>query len=129
MKSSDFIFDCVHLFCCKCYKINFKRGRFYIDSIDWIKNKKATINPINKNGNKYLQCAATIALSYEIIGKNSKRIAKIERFIYKYIWEGIKYPSEKYDWKKFEKNNLATALNILYAKNKKTYLAFVSKHN
>ena len=32
MKSSDFIIDCVYLLYYKCYKINFKRGRSYIDS-------------------------------------------------------------------------------------------------
>ena len=35
---------CVH----KCHKISFKRGGLYIDSFDWIKSKKATINFINK---------------------------------------------------------------------------------
>ena len=29
-------------------KENFKRGGSYIDSPDWIKNKRATINLINK---------------------------------------------------------------------------------
>ena len=52
MKGSDFIFDCVHLLCYKCCKINFKHGRSYIDSLDWIKNKTATKNPINKKDNK-----------------------------------------------------------------------------
>ena len=32
---------------CKCQKINQNCGRSYIDSPDWIKNKKPTINPIN----------------------------------------------------------------------------------
>ena len=32
-------------------------------------------------------------------------------FISNYNWEGINYPSEKYDWKKVEKNNLTIALN------------------
>ena len=47
MKSSDFIFDCVHLFYYKCLKINLNRGGSFIDSPDWIKNKKTTINPVN----------------------------------------------------------------------------------
>ena len=37
----------------------------------------------------------------------------------KYNLEGINYPSKKDDWKKLEKNILAIALNILYAKSKK----------
>ena len=48
MKGSAFVFDYVHLLHYKCYKINLNRGRSYIDSPDWIKNKKATINPIKK---------------------------------------------------------------------------------
>ena len=45
----------------------------------------------------------------------------------KYNWEGINYPSEKDDWKKFEKYDLTIALNVLYDKNKKIYPALVSK--
>ena len=48
LKGSDFIFDYVNLLQYKCHRINFKCDRSYIDSPDWIKNKKATINPINK---------------------------------------------------------------------------------
>ena len=29
----------------KCHKINFKRGKWYIESPEWIKNKEAIINP------------------------------------------------------------------------------------
>ena len=36
----------------KYHKINLNRGGPYIDSPDWIKEKKATINPINKKDNK-----------------------------------------------------------------------------
>ena len=28
-----------------CHKVNFRRGGSYIDSSDWIKKKKTTINP------------------------------------------------------------------------------------
>ena len=48
MRGSDFIYDCVHLLHSRCHKINFKRGRSYIDSSEWIKDKKATTNPISK---------------------------------------------------------------------------------
>ena len=40
--------DYIHLLYCKCHNINPNRGGSYIDSLDWIKNKKAAINPINK---------------------------------------------------------------------------------
>ena len=58
-------------------------------------------------------------LNYEEIGKYSERITKIKPFINKYKWEGINFPSEKDDWKKFGKNNVTIALNVLYAKNEK----------
>ena len=100
----------------KCHKINPNRGGSYIDSPDWIKNKKATINLINKKASKCFQYAVTVALNHEEIGKNPERITKIEPFINKYNWQGINFPSEKDDWKKIEKSNVKVALNILYAK-------------
>ena len=55
MKGSEFVFDYLHLFYYKWHKINPNLGGLYIDSHDWIKNKKATINPINKKDNKCYQ--------------------------------------------------------------------------
>ena len=39
----------------------------------------------------------------------------IKPFINKYKWEGINFPSEKDDWKTFEKNRVTIYLNVLYA--------------
>ena len=71
MKDSDFVFDYVHLLYYKCHKINLIRGGSYIDFPDWIKSKKATINPINKKDNKCFQYAVTVALNHEEIVKKS----------------------------------------------------------
>ena len=54
---------------------------------------------------------------------------KIKTFINKYKWDGINFLSEKNDWKKTEKNSVTIALNVLYVKNEKIYLAYVSKNN
>ena len=32
----------------KCQKVNLNHGGLYMDSPNWIQNKQATINPINK---------------------------------------------------------------------------------
>ena len=48
-------------------KINPNFSGSYIDSPDWIKSKKATINPINKKDNKCFQYAVAVALNYEEI--------------------------------------------------------------
>ena len=116
MKGSEFVFDYVHLMYYKCHRINLNRGGSYIDSPNRIKNKKATINPINKKHKKCFQYDAKFVLHYEEIGKHAERITKIKPFINKYKWEGINFLSEKYDWKKIEKNNVTIALNVLYAK-------------
>ena len=64
MRSSDFIFDCVHILYFRCYKINFKQGGSYVGSPDWVKTKKQ-------------QYTVTVALNHEEIGKDSERITKL----------------------------------------------------
>ena len=95
MKGSEFAFDYVHLLYYKCHKINPNRGGSYIDSPDWIKNKKATINPINKKDNKCFQYAVTVALNHEEIRKHAERITKIKPFINKYKLEWINFWTKK----------------------------------
>ena len=53
------------------------------------------------------------------IVSHPERIIKIKFFIARYDWEEINYPSEKDDWKMFEKNNPKVALNVLYVKKDK----------
>ena len=65
MEGSDFVWDCFHSLYYKFYKINPRCGGSYIESPDWIKNKKLTINLINKNDNKCIQYAVTVALNHE----------------------------------------------------------------
>ena len=83
VKGSGFVFDYVQLLCYKCHKINSNRCGSYIDSPDWIENKKATINPTNKKSNKCFQYDLTVALNPEEIKKNSQTVTKNELFIKK----------------------------------------------
>ena len=128
MRRSDFTFDSVQLMYYKCHKVNFKRGGSYTDSPDWIKKKKATINPKNTD-DKCFQYLATVALNYEETESHSERVSYITPFIKKYNWKGINYPLKIDDWKTFEKNNLTIALNILYIKEKEVCPAYISKIN
>ena len=82
------------------------------------KQKKTTINPINKKDNKFFQYAVTVAISHKQIKKDLERITKIKPFINKNNWEGI-------NWKKFEKKNVTIALNVLYVNKEKISLAYV----
>ena len=77
MKGTEFVFNYVQLLYYRCHKINPNRGGSPVDSPDSIKNKKATINPINKKDNKCLQYAVTFALNHEEIKKDPQRIKKI----------------------------------------------------
>ena len=65
MKSIEFVFDYVYLLYYKCHEINLNRGGSNKYSPDWIKNKKAIINAINKKDNKSSQYVVTVALNYE----------------------------------------------------------------
>ena len=92
MKGSQFVLEYIQFLYYKCHKINPQRGALYINSPDWIKNKKATINPIDKKVNKCFQYHVTVALNYEEIKKDPQIITKIKPFIYKYNWQEIIFP-------------------------------------
>ena len=96
MKGSEFVFDSVDLLYYKVHKISLNRGRSYIDSPKWLKNKKATIYQ-KKNDDKCFQYSITSALSYEQIKSHPERISKFMTFI------------DQYNWKE-----ITIALNILY---------------
>ena len=83
-------------------QIKFHFGAWYIDSPVWIKNIKATINPINKKDNKYFQYPVTVVLNYEEIKSDHKKSQRLP-FTNKYNWEKINFPSEKDDWQKLRK--------------------------
>ena len=53
IKGGDFILDCVNLLHYKCHLINLECGASHIDFTDWIKSKKATINPINDDNENF----------------------------------------------------------------------------
>ena len=81
MKGSAFVFDYVDLSYQKSHEISPNHGGSYVVSPDRIKNKKATVNPINKGYNKCFQFAVTVALNHEEVGKHAERITKIKPFI------------------------------------------------
>ena len=66
MRGSEFIFDGVDALYYDLNKVSRNRGKLYIESPEWLKNKEATINPKNEN-NKCFQYAITAALSHEQI--------------------------------------------------------------
>lgn len=69
MKSTDFTFDCVDLLHYKYHKINLNHGRSYTYSPDLTKNKKVTVNPINKDDKNMPQHSNQIMKKLENIEK------------------------------------------------------------
>ena len=126
---SNFIFESVNLLTYHIHKIDLKRGKSYIKSPEWILNKRATVNPKNKD--KCFQYSITVALNHQNIENHPERISNIKPFIDKYNWKDIDFPAGIKDWEKFEKNNKEVALNILYtpSNTKEIKLAYKSKYN
>ena len=76
------------------HKISLNWGGSFIDSPEWLKNEKSTINPKN-NDNKCFQYVLTVALNYEKTKKNLQRISNIKPFIDQYNWREIDFPPHK----------------------------------
>ena len=129
MRESDFEFDGVNFLYYDFNKISLNRGKSYIDSPKWLKNKKSTINPKN-NDHKCFKYAITLALNLDNIDNHPEIISKIKPFIDQYNWKDIDFPSTGKDWRKLELNN-DIALNILYVPHntRKVQVAYKSKQN
>ena len=77
MKGSAFVFDSVDLLYYKLHKISLNRGGPYINSPEWLKNKKATMNPKPKDkDNEYFKYAIAVALNHEKIEKKPTKNIK-----------------------------------------------------
>ena len=81
MRASEFVCDSVDVLYYNLNKVSLSRGGSYVDSPEWLKNKKATINPQNKKDDKCFKYALTFALNHEQIKNNPDRISKIKPFI------------------------------------------------
>ena len=129
MRGSDFEFDGVNFLYYDFNEISLNRGRSYIDSPKWLKDKNSTINPKN-NDDKCFQYAITLTLNLDNIDNHPERVFKIKMFIDQYNWKDIDFPPTSKDWKKFELNN-EVALNILYIPHntRKIQVAYKSKIN
>ena len=131
MRGSEFVYDSVDVLYHNLNKVSLSRGGSYIDSPNWLKNKKATINPQNKKDYRFFQYAVTVALNHEQIKDHPERISKIKSFIDQYNWKEIDFPPHGKDWKKFESNNKSVAPNILSVPHntEKIRHAYKSKYN
>ena len=98
-----------------------------LHSLGWLKSKREAII----NGDNDFQNALDDALNSQNTEKDPQRISKLKPYINKYNWERIDFPAGPKNWKKFEWNNKAIALNILFIPhNTETIrVAYRSEHN
>ena len=93
MKGSSYIFDKVDLLKYHLHKISLNRGSSYTNSPEWLKNKRATINPKNTRDNEYFKYAIIAAIHYEEIQIDHNKISKLKPFIDNHNWKDIEFPS------------------------------------
>ena len=77
IKGSDFVLEIVELMDYKLHRVCLTSGGSYIRSPEQLANKKATINPKNKNDDECLRWSTISALNYnEIMKKEFENICK-----------------------------------------------------
>ena len=97
MKGSSFTFEHIDFLEYHLHKIRLNRGSSYIESSEWIQNKRVTINPKNTKDNSCFQDAIVAALNYQNIDHHLERISKLKPFINNYNWKGTEFPSHSKD--------------------------------
>ena len=98
-----------------------------LNSSGWLRGKKETII----SGDNDFENALDDALNYQNIEIHPEKISKLKAYINKYNWKGIKFPAGPQEWKQFERNNKAIALNVLYVQynTKRIAVAYRSEYN
>ena len=102
--NSRFVFDQVLFMDIDFHQLNPTRGSSYVPLPEWLANKKAIINP----GNKDQECfkwAVIAASRWEEIDSHPERTFKLKRFEKDFDWSGIKFPVSVKDIKGFEVKN------------------------
>ena len=113
-KGSEFAFKNVELYYYSLHKTRLRRGKSNIESPEWLKNKKVTINSQNEDDNSCFQYAITVALNYQNSENHSERISNIKSFINKYNWKDIYFPEHRRDPKKFKQEDWEKLKKIIW---------------
>ena len=89
------------------------RGSSYTEFSEWIRIKKAVINPQNKDGECF-KWAVIASLHDEEIRHHTERISLLRPYENQYNWERLAFPVSIKKIDKFEKNNLGMAVNVFF---------------
>ena len=102
-RGSSYVFNHVKLLEYHFHKISLSRGSSYIPTLEWIANKKCTINPKNTKDNRCYLYAIVTALKYPKIASHPEIISNLIPFITNYNWGEINFPAGPKEYSDFEK--------------------------
>ena len=131
MRGSSYVFNHVKLLEYHLHKISLSRGSSYLPTLQWIANKKCTINPKNTKDNRCYLYLIVTALNYHKINNHPERISNLIPFISNPNWDEINFPAGPKEYSAFENYNVNIALNIFYVPHKETDIrpVYISKFN
>ena len=98
--------------------INFQRlvltrGSSYVEFSEWLKSKKAVINPQNKD-EECFKWAVIAALHHEGIKHHPERISLLRPYENQYNWKGLEFLVSIKKIDKVEKSNPGISVNMLF---------------
>ena len=130
MTESGFKLDKIMHLYINFHRLALTRGSSYNELQEWIKSKKAVINPQNKD-EECFKWAVIEALHHEEIKHHPERISLLRPYENQYNWKGLEFPVSIKKIDKFEKNNPGIAVNVLFSnnKNQNIYTARRSERN
>ena len=99
------------------HRLVLTRGSSYIELPEWLKSKKAVINPQNKD-EECFKWTVIEALHHEEIKHHPERIILLSPYENQYNWEGLEFPVSIKKIDKFEKNNPGIAVTVLFSNKK-----------
>ena len=99
------------------HRLVLTRGISYTELPQWIKIKKAVINPQNKD-EECFKWAVMVALHHEEIKKDHQCISRLRAYEKQYNWKGLEFPVSIKKIDKFEKSNAGIAVNVLFSNKK-----------
>ena len=131
MRDSSYVFNHIKLLEYHFHKISLSRGSSYIPTLEWIANKKCTINPKNTKDNRCYLYAILTALTSHKIPNHPERISNLISFMPNHNWDEVNFPAGPKEYSAFEKYNVNIALNIFYAPHKEIDIrpVYISKFN
>ena len=128
MPESGFSLDKIMHLHINFHRLALTRGSSYVVFPEWLKSKKAVINPKNKD-EECFKWAVIAALHHKEIKHYPDGISLLRPYENQYNWEGLEFPVSIKKIDKFEKNNPGISVNVLFSNKKSIYTARRSERN